>query len=360
MNEITNTAQQDMQATKLAHLMMLLKKHIVGVICGTMSIIVVVAVIVFSLPRTYNSQTILLPETTSESISGNIGQMASLVGVKLGNNSEDAIYPEFYPKVLGSTVFLTELMRQQVTLQRENKKVSVFDYFAKYQKKAWWGNLFSFKKKEEVSSNINPIKITKKQQLIVNMLTKSFHCMVDKKTDMVTVNVEVQDPEVAAQIADMIRVRLQNYITDYRTNKVRHDLDYAKKIVGEARTQYIKSQQKYAAYCDANEDVMLASFMQVRDRLENEMQMAYNMYQQSVQQMQLAQAKLQERTPVFVTIQPATIPSKPSGPKRMIIMIVFAMVGFFGSISWILLKDYYNTKLSNAFDKDKAEPQQEQ
>ena len=104
--------------------------------------------------------------------------------------------------------------------------------------------------------------------------------------------------------------------------------------------------------CDANEDIALASFIQVRDRLENEMQMAYNMYQQATQQMQLAQAKLQEKTPVFVTIQPATVASKPSGPKRMLTMILVLMLSVFGSGGWILSREIYESKLKATQNAD--------
>ena len=286
----------------------------------------------------------MLPETASDGIAGNIGALASLAGVKMGNKSEDAIYPEFYPKVTGSSTFLTELLKAEVYCERLGSKTTLFDYFAKHQKKPWWGGVFP-KKNKPVSDKINPVRITKKQQLIVNELMDAFFCSVDKKTDMVTVVVKVHDPEVAAQIADMIRERLQIYITDYRTNKARTDLSYTKKITAEARDEYIKAQQKYAAYCDANEDIGLASFIQVRDRLENEMQMAYNMYQQATQQMQLAQAKLQEKTPVFVTIQPATVASKPCGPKRMLIMLLMLMLSVFGSAGWIISRDAYKSKL---------------
>ena len=82
------------------------------------------------------------------------------------------------------------------------------------------------------------------------------------------------------------------------------------------------------------------------------MQMAYNMYQQSVQQMQLAQAKLQERAPIFVTIQPAAIPSKPSGPKRMMTMALMSFLAFFCSFSFFMVKDIYNQKMGHATNKN--------
>ena len=346
---VTNTS--DDNALKLLRVLSLLRCRVLTIVIVTLSALIVVGVYIFSLPRTYKSETIMLPETTTDGIAGNIGALASLAGVKMGNQSEDAIYPEFYPKVTGSTNFLTELLKTEVYCERLGTKTTLFYYFAKHQKRAWWGNLIG-KKNKPVSNKINPVRITKQQQLIVNELMDAFFCSVDKKTDMVTVVVKVQDPEVAAQIADMIRERLQTYITNYRTNKARKDLSYTKKITAEARDEYIKSQQKYAAYCDANEDIGLASFIQVRDRLENEMQMAYNMYQQATQQMQLAQAKLQEKTPVFVTIQPATVASKPSGPKRMLTMILVLMLSVFGSGGWILSREIYESKLKATQNAD--------
>lgn len=337
----------DTTAQNFMRIMALLKAKMWKVVAVTVAVLLLTGIYIFSLPRTWKSEVILLPETTTEGISGNLSSLASLAGVKMGNSSEDAIYPEFYPKVLGSTVFLTDLLKEQIKPARIGKRISVFDYFATSQKSPWWGGLMG-KKKKTVDPRVNPLCITKDQQTVVTRLKDSFFCAVDKKTDMITIRVTAQDADAAAQIADLICKRLKEYITNYRTNKARTDLEYTKKITAEAKAQYVQAQQKYAAYCDANEDITLASFTQVRDRLENEMQMAYNMYQQSMQQMQLAQAKLQERTPVYVTIQPATIPSKPSGPKRMITMVLFFILSLFGCLAGITLKDIYHRKFQHA------------
>lgn len=156
---------------------------------------------------------------------------------------------------------------------------------------------------------------------------------------MITVRVEVQDADVAQQIADLVCKRLQTYITRYRTNKARKDVTYSEAIAKNAYDKYIKSQTDYAAFCDTHEDVTLTSYQQVQDRLENEMQLAFNTYSQCAQQLQLAKMKLQERTPVYTTIQPATVPQKPCGPKRVFTILAFTMLSFFGSVCWILMRD---------------------
>ena len=165
--------------------------------------------------------------------------------------------------------------------------------------------------------------------------------MVDKKTDIITIDVTLQDPEIATTVANEVKTRLQKYITEYRTNKAQHDLQYAQQIMEETGRKYRQSQRQYALYSDANQDVVLSTYRQEEDRLENEMQLAFNAYSQATTQVQLAQAKLQERTPAFTTIQPATVPLKPNGPKRMITVILMSILSFFMAVSWILLKDSY-------------------
>lgn len=170
-----------------------------------------------------------------------------------------------------------------------------------------------------------------------------FFCSVDKKTDMITINVNAQDAEVSAQITDRICELLQKYITNYRTSKARKDLEYIRKITMDAKQKYIQAQYKYANFSDANEDIMLASLRQISDRLENEMQLAYNVYSQSAQQMQIAIAKVQERTPVFTTIQPATVPIKPNAPKRMATLLLCMILSTFVGISYLIGKDYFKS-----------------
>lgn len=43
---------------------------------------------------------------------------------------------------------------------------------------------------------------------------------VDKKTGVTTITVTMQDAEVAATVADSVVVKLQDYVTAYRTKKL--------------------------------------------------------------------------------------------------------------------------------------------
>ena len=146
----------------------------------------------------------------------------------------------------------------------------------------------------------------------------------------------MQDPLVAAMLADTVVTRLQEYVTDYRTNKARQDLEYAEKLNAEAKDEYYKAQQKLADYTDRNQGIATQSARIARDRLDNEAQLAFSLYNTTSQHVQKAKAKVQETTPVYAVVNPATVPIRPSAPRKVMILIGWVFLAFVASASWIL------------------------
>ena len=307
--------------------------------------------IILSVPRYYRCEVKLAPESSASNL-GNIGALASSMGINMGNlENKDAIIPELYPDLMTSADFQVSLFPIVIRTNDEKIKTTYFDYINTKQKKAWWEKakawcVNKFKSNDEISnhyqtskSKVNPFKLSKKENDIAKAISGKISTHVDKKNDVITICVEDQDPLVAATMADSVRVKLQQFITDYRTKKAKIDYEYAKKLNQQAKQSYIKAQYKYAAYCDANEDAVLHSFQAKRDELENEMQLQYNNYQQTATQMQLAKAKIQERTPAFTILQNASVPLKPAGPKRMIFVSFCLFFAFICTSIYVYRKD---------------------
>lgn len=153
--------------------------------------------------------------------------------------------------------------------------------------------------------------------------------------------VTMQDPLISASLTDTIMHSLQNYITDYRTNKARHDLAYMEKLYKEAKQEYMEAQEKYASFVDANQSIVLLSFRAEQERLQNEMNLAFQVYTQVAQQLQMAKAKVQEITPVYTVVQPATVPLNAAKPSKMLILVAFVFLAGVISVGWILfVKDF--------------------
>ena len=169
-------------------------------------------------------------------------------------------------------------------------------------------------------------------------------CNVDKKTDIITLSITAQDALVSAIVADSVQKHLQEYIIRYRTNKARNDLGYMEKLYSESKNQYAKARQIYGSYADANSDLVLESFKTKQADLENEMQLQYNIYTQVAQQLQMAKAKVQERTPAFTVVQSPSVPLKKSKPKRMVIIFGIFALTFFVNVIWLMNKDDKKSK----------------
>ena len=160
---------------------------------------------------------------------------------------------------------------------------------------------------------------------------------VDKKTGVTTISVTMQDPRISACLTDTVVNRLQSYIIDYRTNKARKDFHFQEKLFERKKKEYEQAQENYAKFADANKNIILQSYRAEQVRLENEMNLAYQVYTSVAQQLQMAEAKVQEITPVYTVVEPATIPVKASKPNKVMILLgVVFLVGIV-CVSWILL-----------------------
>ncbi|MBQ3769879.1 MAG: chain-length determining protein [Prevotella sp.] len=309
---------------------------------------VLAAIYALSLPNFYNCTVKLSPEMSgSKASAGSLASLASSFGVNLGSSGAgtEALFPTLYPDLMNSVDFKTSLFPVKVKREEDNKVFTYYDYLMNEQKVPWWSSamkgLFSLfgSKKKTGDAKVDPFRLTKEQTKIVKALNKNVVCDVDKKTMVITINVTDQDPVICATMADTVKTRLQNFITDYRTSKARVDLEYNQKIFTEAKARYEKARRRYAEFADANQDIILESVRQKQTDLENEMQLQYNAYQQVAAQLLAAEAKVQQETPAFTTLQSATVPVLKAGPKRAQMCLIFVFLAFLGVTAYILYKE---------------------
>lgn len=300
--------------------------------------------IILPVPRSYTSTVKLAPELKSATASGSLSSLASSFGLSLGNKlgNTDAILPELYPDVINSVDFRTRLFKLKVTDKDGKVTTTYYDHLANRQKSAWWQdkiNDFMERfdtdtidapngKKNGKNEKVDPFRLTKRQTEISNSIGTKIKCTVDKKNFVISISVSDQDPLISATIADSVKSMLQAFITEYRTKKAKLDVEYALGLEMDAKKEYEKARRAYAAYSDSHQDLALQEYQSQLEDLENEMQLRYNAYTAHSTQLQAARAKLREETPAFTQIQSATVPIKPSAPKRMIFCGIFLLFTF--------------------------------
>lgn len=309
---------------------------------------------ILCIPRTYTSSLSLAPEmNNSSSLGGTIGSLASSFGFDLGSmETSDAINPMLYPDLMEDNGFIVGLFDIKVVSADGEIKCNYYDYLTKHQDEPFWSkgigsikNLFAEKETPiKGSSKSSPYMLSKKQDGIVEGIRKDITISIDKKTAVITITAQAQDPLICKTLADSVKERLQVFITNYRTSKSRIDEEYYKNLATEAKHEYEKARQLYGSYADANTDLQLASLRSKQEDLENDMQLKYNAYSTMMTQYQAAKAKVQERTPAFTIVKGAAVPVKASGPKRMIFVLSMLFLAFIATTLYIAkeeLKDLF-------------------
>ena len=304
-----------------------------------------------SIPNYYNCNVILAPELSRSGSSSSLLSLANSFGMKIGSGTSngEALFPTLYPDMVSSVDFKTKLFPIQIHKKDSTRVMTYFDYLLNEQKSPWWSQaisstiqfLFSlvFTPKEVDNTHLDPFQLTKQQKAIADLVGNKVSCSVNNKTLVITIGVIDQDPLICATVADSVKTHLQQAITDYRTRKARVDLEYNQKLFRETKARYDKARQAYAAFADANQDVILESVRSKRADLENEMQIQYNAYTQVAAQLTAASAKVQEETPAFTTIQSATVPVKKAGPARAKKLLIFLFLAFLGTTVWAFHKE---------------------
>lgn len=304
---------------------------------------------ILCIPRYYMSETKLAPEVDNSMAGGALGSIASSFGFDLGDmQTSDAITPLLYPDLMEDNKFVADLFTIKVVNEDGDINATYYDYLTKYQKKAWWRYPIEWIKRQFTPKDkragkkgkFDPYYMSKRQNDIAEKIRDNITLNTDKKTGVITISTKAQDALICKTLADSVRTKLQTFITEYRTNKARVDLDYYKSLLIEAKQEYEKARRLYGSYSDSNTDVILESVRAKQNDLENDMQLKYNTYSTLLTQYQASKAKVQERTPAFTIIKGSNVPIKPAGPKRILFVLGMTLLTFFGTAGYIMKDDF--------------------
>lgn len=313
-------------------------------------------VIAFSMPKEYATTVRLVPETEDVSKkANNLGGLAAMAGINLSTaTGADAISPDLYPDVVKSIPFLLELFPVEVSAPDRGDSLTLYTYLHDHQRQAWWNyplqapfkawgairQLFS-SPEEKSEREIDSFHLTSSQANVINALQRRIGVSVDKKTFVITVSVQMQDPVISARLAEVVVGRLQEYITTYRTRKAKNDLEFTRTVFADARDAYYRAQQAYAAFEDSNRNIISASYRTEQERLKNEMTVTFNVYNTLAQKLEQDKLRVQERTPVFTVIEPPSVPLKAASPKKIIILAGCIFLGLAGAIAYLFFRSLF-------------------
>lgn len=313
----------------------------------------------FSKPDMYTAQVTVMPELQIKGAGGlgNLSSLAGLAGVNLDNisSSQDAIRPDLYPNVLQSVPFALELLKKPVYSPQMGSTMTLQAFIERNNNEGFVNRLFNVlsSSSDAEENKLDPknfsqaIQVTKKQDRLIKSVQTSVAAAYDKKTSIIAITVVEQDPVVAATIARMSLEYLTNYVTIYRTEKARQQVDFLIQRVSEVQSRYRTAEYALSAYRDRNRNLFLNTAKIDEQRLQADYLLAQSVYTDLSKQLEQAKIKVQQETPVFKTLEPPQIPLKKSGPKRIVLISIFCVSSCIVTLVFLSARSLYNKSQNN-------------
>lgn len=316
----------------------------------------------------YYSEAKLMPQTSSSQ--SQLGQLFQQYGNFFGldrNVEENDIQVTMYPHIVESLNFQIELMQHEVYFSTLDSTLTVFDYFNEYHRPSlvdrvvdfvwnytialpvtlWDGirSLFSDTSPDQSEIDFSqfdefdaPKQLDSRIRKVSNTVGELITISREPQTGFISIGVSLTDPQASTEMVILVRNLLQEYVTDYRTEKAMNNLEFIQEQYEEAKQAFQMSQDSLAAFQDRNVNLNLQSVAVVEQRLQSEYDLAFNLYNTLARRLQEAKIQVQEETPVFRVHEPAVVPGSPSEPNAIRIFGGAIFVGLFFGVAIIYLR----------------------
>ncbi len=300
---------------------------IVCIVCILLAIVVFI-----SLPKVYASQVKVADEPMETDVLVGLDTYSAWVKQRMDdvNGEEGLLSIEVYGKFVKSKSFIEDLS----TIYIPKYKMNYYDYLSKYHKSAWWNYLIN-----KISLAIGA---SNKNEQILDIINDNIKSNVSEKYSTITIRIDDNDAEVAALLADSVKVRLQQKITETRHGVYKADLQNAEKTKDELASRYHKAQEEYSEYLDTHFDAY-DSQQEVKTTLESlqkERDNALSEYSEAYEQYMRAQILVNRDITSFSVLKNPTIALKPVSPILTLYIFLFVFLGIVFTTWWVLIKRF--------------------
>ncbi|WP_069133534.1 Wzz/FepE/Etk N-terminal domain-containing protein [Rhodohalobacter halophilus] len=326
----------------------------------------------------FESDAVLMPEVQAEQGAGGASQLLQRFGGASGISAGGSmpagtIPPMVYPQIVNSLSFQLELMSTEIEFREYGVTTTWPDFLENhyskpitaYIKKYTVGLPFTvlggirelFTTEEEGEQLVREdvleqefISLSREEFELVKQMRERISVSQDQETGLLTTKVKLQDARAAAEMNRHLIDLLKRYVTDYRVEKARQNLEFSENQKQEAEERFREAQQALAEFQDRNVALSSARAQTELERLQDEKNLALNVYQSLAQRVEEARLNLQEQTPIFSEVQPANVPTERSEPKRGLMVIVFTLLGGILSVGWVLIAPLIGTFRENLME----------
>jgi uncharacterized protein involved in exopolysaccharide biosynthesis len=256
------------------------------------------ALLVFLLPPRFTATTTFVPEAPKESsLTSSLGGIASQFG--LGSEITNPYSPDFIARVLQSRYIGEAILR---TAFEDRYLADVFEI-----------------------DEANPRKRTEKA---LKELGDATSIDADPKTGVVSLGVTLEDPDLAAAVANRMVEELNKFNVERRRSQSGEERAFAERRLAEARRELAAAESALAGFLQRNRTFSEFSLVGVEARrLERDVQLKQDVLLTLSRSYEEARIGEVRDTPVLTVIDRAEPPATKSWPKRILSILGALVLG---------------------------------
>ena len=317
-----------------------------------------------SSPNVYTASCTMVPQTGQKSSAGNLGGLAAMAGISLGNlSSGEVLSPAIYPKIMSNINFQKELIYSKFNFKGVEQPITLYDYYTdkKYQKFNLFGTIKKYtiglpgviigaiKSKPEAieikRDGINQSDSTSIQSLTsgekgVSNVIKGNLLLINNKDGSINLTSNMPEPLVAAELVQKGLELLQKYITRFKIEKVASNLDFVERTYEEAKKNFEAKQEELARFRDSNKSFSSAVAKTQEEKLMSEYNLLLGIYTELAKQKEQAKIAVTETTPILTVIEPVVIPIEKTQSKRSMKLFIYTFLGFIIGVGIVFFVTY--------------------
>lgn len=275
----------------------------IPIIVITLVVLIIALIYVKNLPNVYKSEVLVMhSQDSSSALPGQLGGLAALAGVNVNGKNDKS---NLAIQILKSRYFIT-------------KFISKYDLAIPLMASRGWDvktdsliiddKVYDEKSKKWVREALFPFTSAPSSQELYSRFLEILVINRDLDNGTIKISVEFYSPSLAKKWVDALITEINNEIRDRELTEAMNSIDYLESQVENTNIAGIKT-------------------------------LLFSMIEEKVKVRMLANIKADYALQI---IDPPVVPEVKSGPKRMIILLLIAVLSVFFSMSFFLISYFFN------------------
>ncbi|HEX5435622.1 MAG TPA: GNVR domain-containing protein [Gemmatimonadaceae bacterium] len=175
----------------------------------------------------------------------------------------------------------------------------------------------------------------------VRLLRKQAQSNVDETTGIVTLSVELDDPELAAAVANRMLQLLDRFNTTQRQTQSRQERIFVEGRLKEAEKELRAAEQQQVQFLEANRQYQQSPLLTVEaNRLDQQVQTKQEAFLTLTKAYEDAKIAEVRDTPSITVVDAAVPPVMRSSPRRLLFLLVGLFLGVLTAGAVVYLLDF--------------------